>query len=160
MDPASLLGAISASGAIVGAIAKTLHGLHEVREKFHGADVSVGLLMSELTAVKAAIIQIEDWVRFSSRNKPVPADLGPALEISLEGCKTAMDVLAAEVQNVLDDLSPEGPRFQFRARYVWNESTMKEHQLRLHTQVSALQLLLQAVQMRVNRSLYMEISKR
>ena len=152
MDPASILGAVSASGAILAGIAKTVHTLHEVRDSFHGADISIGLLISELSAVKAAVTQIEDWAKYNFPNCPLQADLGPAFQDSLEGCKIAMGVLSQEVESMLEGMSPEETGFRFRAQYVWNESIMREHQQRLHTQVGALQLLIQVVQMLVPNS--------
>lgn len=71
------------------------------------------------------------------------------LHVSLDGCKVAMTVLAEEVA-ALTGTSASNPefklRFSTRAKYAWSESSMKEHQDRLHAQVAALQLLLQAAQ--------------
>ncbi|KAH0565605.1 hypothetical protein GP486_000993 [Trichoglossum hirsutum] len=148
MDPVSILGVIGASSTIVARIAATVHSLNEVRRRFHEADITIGLLISELTTVKAAVIQIGDWAKYNFAGGPIQADLGITFQESLEGCSIAMQVLNDEVQDVLGDMSPEDPGFQVRMRYVWNEPIIREHQQRLHTQVGALQLLIQVVQIR------------
>lgn len=147
MDPASILGAVSAAGAIVAAITKTLHNLSEIRGRFQGADTTIGLLISELSTVKAAVTQIEDWARFNG-NGQIQEDVAEAIKVSIEGCKDSMDLLADEVAGLVGDPDRAGAEFLMRAKTVWNDSSMKDHQQRLHTQIGALQLLLQAVTIR------------
>jgi len=61
-----------------------------------------------------------------------------------------MDVLVEEVQGLVARVTPRGDPASFslgfmsKARAVWSEDTMRTHQERLHAQVQALNLLLQA----------------
>jgi hypothetical protein len=139
MDPLSLIGGVSATGAIIAAIAKTAQNLYDVRGRYDGADVTIRLLIVELNTVKAALIQIQDWAQYSFASTPTQTELLEGFRVSLEGCKIAMDVLAEEVAGLVS----KNPFIQ-RARYAWNAVGMKDHQDRLRSQVAALQLLLQA----------------
>ena len=139
MDPLSLIGGISAAGAIITAITKTVQNLYDVRGRYEGADLTIRLLIVELNTVKAALIQIQDWAQYSFAGSPTQKELLEGFQVSLEGCKIAMDVLAEEVARLIS----KNPFIQ-RTQYAWNAVRMKDHQDRLRSQVAALQLLLQA----------------
>jgi len=147
MDPISFLGALSAAGTIVAAITKCAHTLAQLRSRFQEADITLRLLLAELSAVKAALVQVEDWANYNSTNGPVQEELAIGFSDSLEGCQLAMDLLGEEVTRLATCFANSEDDFGARMRTVWNESSMKDHQQRLHGQIAALQLLLQAVQM-------------
>ena len=90
MDPVSILSVISASSTIALRIATIVHSLNKVCERYHDAGVTLGLLISELTAVKAAVIQIEDWAEYNFTDRFVPTDLRTAFRESLEECGFAV----------------------------------------------------------------------
>jgi hypothetical protein len=141
MDPLSIIGGVNATGAIIGAIMGILKNLNDARGKFDGADRTIRLLVAELLAIKAALTQIQEWAQYIVEDGPVQKELVEGFRVSLDGCAVAMEVLAEEVESLVS----KNP-FLRRTAYVWNEESMKEHQSRLHFQVSALQLLLQASQ--------------
>lgn len=151
MDPGSIIGALSAAGGIVTLIVQTVKKLHELRERFLEANVTIQLLMSELLTVKAALGQVDDWTRYNlTSTSPIQEDLRSAFDISIEGCTIAMELLANEVDELIGD--DNGEAFNTRIRSMWKNDLMTVHQERLHMQVGALQLLLQAVQMYVQYS--------
>jgi hypothetical protein len=139
MDPLSLIGGISAAGAIIAAIATTVQNLYDIRGRYDEADLTIRLLIVELNTIKAALIHIQDWAQYSFAGSPTQKELLEGFEVSLEGCKMAMDVLAEEVARLVS----KNPFIQ-RTQYAWNAAGMKEHQDRLRSQVAALHLLLQA----------------
>ena len=153
MDPASIVGLVSASGTIIKAITATVKGLSDLRGKYAGADLRIRLLIGELSTVKSALNQIHDWIEYNLVDSPTEADLVEGLSISLDGCQAAMDVLAEEVAWLGGGFAPSSRldvNLRTRAKYAWNESSMKDHQDRLHAQIAALQLLLQAAQWQVS----------
>lgn len=147
MDPLSLIGGIASTGAIIGGITKTVHDLRTLREKFNEADSTLGAIITELCTVKAALYQIKDWTDYN-KDGTVQKELAEALDVSLTGCKECLDLLAEEVTSMIGNSSQRGAELRMRVRTIWNEQMMKEHQSRLHNQMNALQLLLQAVQVR------------
>lgn len=143
MDPVSFLGAVGAGAGIVATILKTIQKLSELRERFQEADTTIGLLITELVTIQAALVRIDGWAKYTfTPTSPIQGDLRSAFEVSLDGCGLAMNILAAEVESLANDRSD----FSTRARTLLNETNMRIHQQRLHAQVGALQLLIQAVQ--------------
>ena len=70
MDPISFIGTLASAGTIVAAITKCAHTLARLRGRFQEADITLRLLLAELSAVKAALVQVEDWANFNASNSP------------------------------------------------------------------------------------------
>ena len=148
MDPVSVVGLLSAAGTIASTITITIKRLSEIRGQLRDADVRIRLLIGELSAVKSALNQINDWTHYLDDSHR-QADVVKGLQISLEGVQLAMDALAEEVRLMLGDTTPEPTLTQdvrLRIKYAWKESSLTEHENRLRAQIAALHLLLQAVQ--------------
>ena len=140
MDPLTIIGGVAATTQIAAGIVHTIKNLNDARNRFDAADTTIKLLVAELLAVKAAVGQIEDWAKYNFADTPMPKELVEAFEVSFDGCKLAMEILAGEVAGLVS----KNP-FVSRAKVAWNEATMKEHADRLRSQVAAMQLLIQAV---------------
>lgn len=61
MEPVSILGLLSSAGTIATAIAITIKTLSDLRGQYQDADVRIRLLIGELSTVKSALSQINDW---------------------------------------------------------------------------------------------------
>ncbi|KAL4926503.1 ankyrin repeat protein [Aspergillus undulatus] len=146
MDPVSAFGLISGAFQVGQVITETLAGLASLREKYQHADLTIGTLEQQLRTIRAAITHLEDWTRVRLRESP--AEYSRSLDVALDGCRTVMEALSNEVliltQNVSSNEATIG--FRTRMRVVWREDVMRGHQDRLHSQVVALQLLVQACQ--------------
>lgn len=140
MDPLSVVGGLQASGAIIAVILRTLKNLSDARSRFLNADTTFQLLISELTATKAAVQQIEDWAKYNFTASAAQNDLNEAFKVSFDGVTIAMEILSREVEGLMN----KNP-FLMKTKITWTETTMKEHADRLRAQVAALQLLVQAV---------------
>lgn len=145
MDPLSLIGGITATGSIVVGVVKTLKSLSDAYGRFDNADTTISLLISELTAIKAAVVSIEDWSKYHRAGKQshTEQELANAFEVCFEGCRVAMDILVSDLAGITE-LASKNP-FLAKAKYTWNEAEMRAHADRLRCQVSALQLLVQAL---------------
>lgn len=144
-DPLSILGGVGAAAGIIATITKTVKNLSDLQTKYSEAEMSIRQLMRQLMAIKASLSQIQDWTELNLSRSPRERELVEAFNISFDGCKEAMNAMADEVAVLAQD-ALAGDRRLMRARYVWNEESMKDHQERLDSQVQALQLLLSAVQ--------------
>lgn len=163
MDP---LSAIAGVAQIAQITTQTIHGLAILRSKYRTADLTIRSLIGELSTIKSAVIQLDDWARYNQQYswngiangnaggmgaartaERIVNEYDEGLSVALEGCRAIMDVLAEEV-NALAQSTAGGTvvGFAARTRVVWNEGIMRDHQTRLHAQVLALQLLLQACQ--------------
>lgn len=146
MDPVSIIGLLSSAGTIATAITVTIKSLSDLRGKYQDADVGIRLLISELSTVKSALNQINDWTHYLDDTHR-QADVVEALTVSLEGCQLAIDALAEEVRSLLRGAMPDSSLgFRTRTRYAWGQSSLNEHENRMRAQIAALQLLLKAVQ--------------
>jgi hypothetical protein len=139
MDPISCAGIC---GSIIVTITKTVQTLSNIRDKFTDADVTIRLLITELSTVKAALSQIQDWAKYNSSDSPKQHELVGAFNISLDGCKIAMEALQEEIFELVGE---RGMTNTMRAKVVWREESIRGHSDRLRSQTSALMLLIQAV---------------
>lgn len=147
MEPVTIIGTLSAAGTIVAGITSVVHDLTRLKERFKEADNTIGLLLTELNTIKGALSQVEHWIKFGAKNSPVQEELAGCFEISMEGCKTAVSLLSERVAALHAAFISEEHAFLTRAKAVWNESALKDHQQHLRSQVQALQFLIQVVQM-------------
>ncbi|KAL6229695.1 hypothetical protein BDW75DRAFT_90552 [Aspergillus navahoensis] len=146
MDPVSAFGLISGVFQVGQVITETLAGLATLREKYQHADLTIGTLEQQLRTIRAAITQLEDWARV--RRRESPAEYSRSLDVALDGCHTVMEALSDEVLVLTQGASSNetGIGFRTRIRMLWREDVMRGHQERLHSQIVALQLLVQACQ--------------
>lgn len=152
MDPVTVLGVAASALQIAQFIGSTIQGLHTLRGKFKDADITIRLIISKLSTIKAAVFQIRDWAEFNSHDSPKERQFMDGLHVALDGCQAAIDVLSEEVKDLTvatrdsNDGMPIILGVRGRVAAVWSEDTMKAHEDRLHGQVQALQLLLMAGQ--------------
>jgi hypothetical protein len=151
LDPISLLGTAAAVGQLVGSITTAIANLTELQHHFSEAGFTIKQLVTELITIKAALKQIESWLKSSRR--PPQEDVATALGMSLDGCQTVIAALEQELEEILAG-SPQTATSNFmnfvsRARFVSNEGKLRAHHERFRGQIAALTLLLQAIQMYV-----------
>lgn len=148
MDPISAIGLLATAGQLASSVTATIKCLSKLRGQLTDADLRIRLLIGELSAVKSALSQIHDWTHYLD-DEHRQSDVLEGLQISLDGCQLALDALAEEVNQLLSrtasgEIAAAGVKT--KAKYVFNETILSEHENRLRAQISALQLLLQAVQ--------------
>ena len=143
MDPGSIFGVISGAFQLVQVITQTAAGLATLREKFSHADLTIRSLLSQLSTIERAITELDEWARFNTRDTAEENEIDEGLFVALDGCRAVMDVLSDQVATLT-----RGNDTQFgigtRVKILWNEDIMRGHQDRLHAQILALQLLVQA----------------
>ncbi|RLL94511.1 hypothetical protein CFD26_101059 [Aspergillus turcosus] len=150
MDPLTWIGAISGVLQIAQVISQTTAGLVKLKGRFSNADLTIQSLIGELSIIESALTHLEDWAKFNARGPTKSEEYIEGLNVALDGCRAVMEVLSEEVASLVQNIAGQDFVVGFRARVkvVWNEDIMRGHQERLHAQVVALQLLLQACQCR------------
>ncbi|KAH2198167.1 hypothetical protein KXW59_004345, partial [Aspergillus fumigatus] len=150
MDPFTWIGAISGVLQIAQVISQTTAGLVKLKGRFSNADLTIQSLIGELSIIESALTHLEDWAKFNARVTTKSEEYIEGLNVALDGCRAVMEVLSEEVASLVQNITGQDSIVGFRARVkvVWNEDVMRGHQERLHAQVVALQLLLQACQCR------------
>ncbi|KAF7154999.1 hypothetical protein CNMCM5623_005207 [Aspergillus felis] len=150
MDPLTWIGAISGVLQIAQVISQTTAGLVKLKGRFSNADLTIQSLIGELSIIESALTHLEGWAKFNARGTTKSEEYVEGLHVALDGCRAVMEVLSEEVASLVQNIAGQDLVVGFRARVkvVWNEDVMRAHQERLHAQVVALQLLLQACQCR------------
>jgi hypothetical protein len=57
-------------------------------------------LIGELSTIQAAVSQLRDWARWNANDLPKEEEYMKGLQVALEGCQTAIEVLAEEIKDL------------------------------------------------------------
>ncbi|EQL38310.1 hypothetical protein BDFG_00667 [Blastomyces dermatitidis ATCC 26199] len=154
MDPISAIGVAGGAIQIATLITKTIQSLSTLHGKFSNADLTLNSLIAELLTIKAAITHLHELSKYNSNCTPKHPEYIDGLDVALDGCIAIVDVLSEEVAQLTPISSNEAPHrgwgLRAKAKVVWKEDLMREHSQMLHSQVLALQLLLQACHCRTS----------
>lgn len=150
MDPLSALGAISGALQVAQIIGQTIAGLSTLRGKYQNADLTIRSMIGELTTIKAALIQLHDWAKYNAEVNSSHREYEESVTVAIVGCSEVMEVLSGKVAeltiNVNGHVDLPVLAFRTRIQVLWNEELMNTLREQLHSQVRALNLLLQACQ--------------
>ncbi|KAI7971194.1 hypothetical protein EIK77_007010 [Talaromyces pinophilus] len=150
MDPLSALGAISGALQVAQIIGQTIAGLSTLRGKYQNADLTIRSMIGELTTIKAALIQLHDWAKYNAEVNSSHREYEESVTVAIVGCSEVMEVLSGKVSeltiNVNGHVDLPVLAFRTRIQVLWNEELMNSLREQLHSQVRALNLLLQACQ--------------
>ena len=142
MEPVSVATSIL---AIIKGITTIVESLNDLKPAYEGVNLSVTLLISQLSTLKAALGQISEWVTTRLYAVPKHEQLVADLSTSVEGCEVLILVLDEQIQRVQPD-GTEGLGFRNKLRYMWDDDKIKEYLGHLGNHTNALNLLLTALQ--------------
>lgn len=135
--------AIGLAGSIVGIIevaARTVSTLRALQQRWKTADLTISLLISQMTTLKAALSQIEDWIS-TSLSLIQHHQLVMDLEASLESCETLLLFIDGQMSHF--ELNDSNALFlESKIKAVLQDNTVKECATHLAHQSTALNLLL------------------
>lgn len=140
MDPLTIIGAVAACSDIIKIIVRITSNLSQVRSRWSEGGRPVQLLAQKLSTIRAALTEIETWAEFSLRSNPRGESLSQWFKIAIDGCQAVMQALDQDILALVGD--SVGSRL--RQFFLDTNSSLKEHDARLQSQISALQLLLTA----------------
>jgi len=129
---------------IVGAlavVAKSVTGLKELSEKYKLGEQSIELLISKLSTVRAALAQLQLFLEPRGNHRLITPQLHSALESAIRPIHAILSVIDQHISQI------QAGWINRRLRYVWDEDVIKEHSNHLDSQISALNLLLQVIQL-------------
>lgn len=145
MDPVSAIGLAGSVVGIVDILAKRVNFLLNLQAKCKPTDLTVGLLIRQLSTLKAALNQICE--RITSRLLAVPQheQLVLDLTVSIKSCKVLVSALDDRI-NSFDRNAAHPLNTLSKAQFLWEENGTTDYLNRLGNQISALNLLLTALQ--------------
>ena len=141
------LSAISLAGSIVGIVdvaARSISALRKIQERWKAADLTVSVLIGQLTILKAALDQISKWVSTSLTGSSQHHQLVIDLEAAVQSCRLLLSLLDEYLSKLEWDTSHRLD-FESRVKIVLQDCNMKELANHLSNQSIALNLLLTAI---------------
>lgn len=143
MDPVSAIGLASSLLGIIDVAARSISALRALQQRWKVADLTISLLISQLTTLKATLNQIKEWIS-TSLNSIQHYQLVIDLGASLESCETLLLFIDGQLShldfNDSNDLSIES-----KIKVALQDKAVKECATHLVNQSTALNLLLTAL---------------
>lgn len=148
MDPLSILGLV---GTLVPMCVKITKSLNDVKTKYSQSNATVSAIITECSVIATALTHIENIAKqdpkgLASRLDPSTSQLGSSFELALNGCSITLLVLNDEVQKIVGPEKAGFLSWKSKAKYMWNEESMKDLLATIRGQQSALHLLVTAIQ--------------
>lgn len=143
MDPVTVMGLTASVASILDVLAKSLTALFGLVTRFKQAALSIQLIASQLSTLRSALSQLLQWMRFAPVGLQGNSMLLHDLHTSISACELLIKTLDSEIHRLNADSS--GSIKSSRKLMIAFDKTFKERQLQLNHQVTALNLLLQAI---------------
>jgi guanine nucleotide-binding protein G(i) subunit alpha len=138
-DPLTIIGAAASVVQIVEVLAKTLSRLSELNERWKQADYTFINLIVQLTALKAALNKLQEWM--DADIDETHHQLVMDLELSIKCCRMLIDKMDSEVSE-LHQSADNGLNSQGKIKLMIKNSKLEELQKMVERQTNALTLLL------------------
>jgi hypothetical protein len=139
MDPASVVGLVAACCSLTKQCASVVTTLHGLIETYKHAELAILSIAEECSTIQFAWRKIAEWADGNLHRVDDFEELGERLQRSIYCGELVMSALEEDIMAVTSNSS----NFKRRIGVVWNKSIFVEHQTRLRGQVTALQLLIQ-----------------
>ena len=149
MDPLSIVSLTASVSSIVGIITKTVNALSTLQAKYRNADLSVFLLIGQLSTLKAALGQISEWMRIEGCTaQSEHLQLFKDLMEALNGCQTLISILDDRIDQLAHKEGSDSLDVKGKVLFLWEEQELNMYVTYLNNQVNALSLLLSAIHCR------------
>jgi hypothetical protein len=138
-DALTIIGTAASVVQIVEVLAKTLSRLSELNERWRQADCTFINLIAQLSALKAALNKIQEWMDadIDETHHQLVMDLG----LSIECCRVLIDKMDSEVSG-LHRSADNGLNSQGKIKLMIKNGKLEELQKMVERQTNALTLLL------------------
>ena len=149
-ETALIFGLVSGAAGLATACSGAARTLHRLAAKYKESELSIRLLVQQVTTIKTAWDRIRNWSESCEENlHPSLYNIGllQRLEQSLECGDLVISSLEGDLLPYKKELKRMKPRQ--RSKAVWNDSLIQIHQNRLRDQVSTMLLLLQVLDLYV-----------
>lgn len=138
MEAVSIVALIGSDLAVA---TKTLKALNDLSQKNTNIKQSTQLLISKLSTIRVALSQLQALLQSDRAERFITPQLQSDLSSAMYPCTVVMGAIHQHVCQI-----QEG-RLKGRIRYFWDEKAIREHSVHLDSQISALNLRLQVIQL-------------
>lgn len=139
-DPLTIIGAAASVASIVEVLVKTVNAIPELHSRWKQADMSLVNLIAQLTALKAALNKLQEWMD-TDLDEPHHHQLVMDLEISITCCRRLVARIDSEVSDLVRD-DENGLDSKGKLKLMVKNGKLEELQKMVERQTNALTLLL------------------
>jgi|SRR5205814_161637 hypothetical protein len=151
-DPLSIIGAAGAVANIIEAASKTIKSLHDLHNRWRDADFTLLNLIAQLTALRAALSKIQEWIDQSADDAEGTTgqhhQLAMDMDLSVNCVRMMIEKMDAESEGLKRCADEDGnDRLDLGSKIkvvFGGKGSGTEWQKMIERQVSALTLLLTA----------------
>jgi hypothetical protein len=152
MDPLSI---ISAVAGLTGACVKTVKTLKDLQEKYKDAQMTISAICAETSIISVTLSKIQlmlvsnpDILKLPQGMPGLGLDLRATFDIALTGCIMLYSCLDTEVEKLKEyAFGAHELCWADKAKFLWNEDTMKTYLDYLHGQQTSITLLVSILQL-------------
>lgn len=141
-DPISIIGAVGAMANIIQVVTKTIQSISHLHDRYKEANLTLLSLASQLTALRAALTRIRDWMENDLDGDP-HHQLVMDLDVSVKSCELLVGKIDMLIGKLADDVG-KPLAFKNIVKLVFKENSIEDVQKLIERQTSALALLLTA----------------
>ena len=143
MEVISVLGVAGSVANIVELSTSCINSLLDLRANYKISELNVQVSVTQLSTLKAALLQISAWKCESTELMPYHLEMD--LNLSLNSCKTLIDGLNDQLKPLRLDEST-ALSFRRKAKFLLNGREWNNLQTLLNHQISAIHLFLTTMQ--------------
>ena len=100
MDPAAIIGTTGAIVGIVDLLTRSIKSLHELHDRWTKTNLTALNLISQLTALKAALSKIQEWVDSDLAREPQHYQLVLDLCTTLNCCQSLVNSVHERIESL------------------------------------------------------------
>ncbi|KAB8213481.1 hypothetical protein BDV33DRAFT_229467 [Aspergillus novoparasiticus] len=132
-----VVGLVSSCIAIGELAVKSLRLLHSLQQKVNNSGLHLQTVRTQISAVNAAVTHIQSWLNTCSGNPCTVGGLIEDLQLSLDGCKSLLEIFSEQATQVIKEHDTQG--WIDKIKLVWNETDLTQYRDMLRDQVQAKQ---------------------
>lgn len=145
MDPASIVQLTQGSLSLALQCGHAVKTLSDITTKCKNTKISITSMAQNVDVIQLAWSEMGEWCeRYESRNTPEDKMFLERLRRSLDNGTLVMTALEQD----LKPYQTNNLSFKQRSRFIWNENTLRDHQDRISHQATAMNCLMQAIQLK------------
>lgn len=139
----AVIGTAGAIGNIIDIVGRITAGVVRIAQTWRDAAFLAANLIAQLNAVKAALVQIQEWI--DSGHPEMHYQLVMDMDASIRACGTVMEMMEEKLPELHKLLVEGSSSGRSKLRLVFSSSDVDNLQKALERQTSALNLLLTAI---------------
>lgn len=143
-DPISIISLVEGSLGLMMQCGNVAKSLHDLAGRYKQAKITLLSMVQELDTIKMAWSRIREWSQVHGA-AGTDSKFCDRLSQSLECGALVLSALEQDLAGF--DMTNETFGFRRRSKVMWNDQALKDHQNRVRGQVSAMTLLLQALEL-------------